>query len=110
MKTETTKYWVSNNMEDCCVKHKTRTPEEIRTLTNRLNRIEGQVKGLKKMVDDERYCVDIITQVSSVQAALSAFSRELLNSHIKSCVVEDIKEGNDEAVDELCDLLAKTMK
>ncbi len=55
MKTETTKYWVLNNMEDCCVKHKTRTPEEIRALTNRLNRIEGQVKGLKKMVDDERY-------------------------------------------------------
>ena len=70
-------------MEECCTKHKERSPEEIRALTNRLNRIEGQIKGLKKMIDEERYCVDIITQVSSVQAALNAFQRELLNSHIK---------------------------
>ena len=97
-------------MEECCVKHKTRTPEEVKSLTNRLNRIEGQVKGLKKMIEDERYCVDVITQVSSVQAALNAFLRELLNSHIKTCVVEDIQDGNTEAVDELCDLLARTMK
>ena len=86
-------------MEECCTKHKERSPEEIRALTNRLNRIEGQIKGLKKMIDEERYCVDIITQVSSVQAALNAFQRELLNSHIKSCVVTDIRNGNEEAVD-----------
>ena len=91
-------------MEECCTKHKERSPEEIRALTNRLNRIEGQIKGLKKMIDEERYCVDIITQVSSVQAALNAFQRELLNSHIKSCVVNDIRNGNEEAVDELCGL------
>lgn len=97
-------------MEECCTKHKERSPEEIRALTNRLNRIEGQIKGLKKMIDEDRYCVDIITQVSSVQAALNAFQRELLNSHIKSCVVNDIRNGNEEAVDELCDLLQKTMK
>lgn len=97
-------------MEECCVKHKERSPEEIRALTNRLNRIEGQIKGLKKMIDEDRYCVDIITQVSSVQAALNAFQRELLNSHIKSCVVNDIRNGNEEAVDELCGLLQKTMK
>ena len=97
-------------MEECCTKHKERSPEEIRALTNRLNRIEGQIKGLKKMIDEERYCVDIITQVSSVQAALNAFQRELLNSHIKSCVVTDIRNGNEEAVDELCGLLQKTMQ
>ena len=97
-------------MEDCCIKHKERSAEEIRSLTNRLNRIEGQIKGLKKMIEDERYCVDIITQVSSVQAAINAFERELLNSHIKSCVVDDIRNGNEEAVDELCELLQKTMR
>ena len=97
-------------MEDCCTKHKKRSDEEVRSLTIRLNRIEGQIKGLKKMIEDERYCVDIITQVSSVQAAINAFERELLNSHIKSCVVNDIRNGREEAVDELCDLLGKTMK
>ena len=102
--------------EGCCgcaeVRHKYRDKEggEYKGLISRLNRIEGQIKGLKKMIEDERYCVDIITQVSSVQAAINAFERELLNSHIKSCVVNDIRNGNVDAVDELCDLLGKTMK
>lgn len=97
-------------MESCCTKHKQRSPEEIKALTNRLNRIEGQIKGIRKMIEDDRYCVDIITQVSSVQAAVNAFTKELLSSHIKSCVVDDIRDGNDEAVNELCNLLQKTMK
>jgi len=97
-------------MENCCIKHKDRSREEIKSLTTRLNRIEGQVKGLKKMVEENRYCVDIITQVSSVQAALNAFNKSLLSNHIKSCVVEDIRNGNDNVVEELCDLLQKTMK
>lgn len=97
-------------MDNCCTKHKQRSPEEIKALTNRLNRIEGQIKGIRKMIEEERYCVDIITQVSSVQAAVNAFTKELLNSHIRSCVVDDIKAGNDEAVNELCNLLQKTMK
>ncbi len=97
-------------MSDNCCRHKQRSPQEIKKLTVRLNKIEGQIRGISKMIADDRYCVDILMQVSSVQASLNAFNRELLSSHIKSCVVDDIKSGNDEAVDELCDLLKKTMK
>lgn len=79
-------------------------------MVNRLNRIEGQICGIKKMLEANRYCPDILMQVSSVQSALNSFNKELLSSHIKSCVVDDIKEGNEEAVDELCELLKKTMK
>lgn len=93
-----------------CERHKHRSKEEYRSLTNRLNRIEGQIRGIRQMVDDERYCVDILTQVSAVQSALNAFNRELLTRHIKSCVMEDIKSGNDAAVDELCATLQKLMK
>ena len=93
-----------------CERHKHRSKEEYRSLTNRLNRIEGQIRGIRQMVDDERYCVDILTQVSAVQSALNAFNRELLTRHIKSCVTEDIKNGNDAAVDELCATLQKLMK
>ncbi len=96
-------------MEDCC-RHKQRSEEEIKSLTTRLNKIEGQIRGINKMITDDRYCVDILMQVSSVQSALNAFNKELLSSHIKSCVVDDIRNGKDEAVDELCELLKKTMK
>ncbi len=97
-------------MADCCVKHKDRSEEEIKDLVKRLNKIEGQIRGIKAMVEDNRYCVDIITQVSAVQSAINSFNKELLASHIKTCVVDDIKAGNEEAIDELCDLLKKTMK
>ena len=86
---------------DCAVKHKHRQAAEEKDLLNRLNRIEGQIRGIKSMVEDERYCVDILTQVSAVQAALNSFNKVLLSSHIKSCVVEQIQEGNLEAVDEM---------
>lgn len=76
----------------------------------RLAKIEGQVRGVKAMVEDDRYCVDILTQVSAIQAALNSFNKELLARHIKSCVADDIREGNEEAVDELCELLKKLMK
>ena len=96
-------------MDNCC-RHKQRSDEEISSLTKRLNKIEGQVRGINKMIADDRYCVDILMQVSSVQSALNAFTKELLSSHIKSCVVDDIRNGNEDAVDELCELLKKTMK
>ena len=92
------------------VKHKQRNETEKAELVKRLNRIEGQVRGVKSMVEDDRYCVDIVTQVSAIQAALNAFNKELLARHIKSCVADDIREGNEEAVDELCELLKKLMK
>ena len=87
------------------VRHKQREAEEKKKLI-----IEGQVRGVKAMVEDDRYCVDILTQVSAIQAALNSFNKELLSRHIKSCVSEDIREGKEEAVDELCDLLQKLMK
>lgn len=99
----------------CCgdkIKHKFRdkSGEEYKNLIRRLNRIEGQIRGIHKMVDDDRYCVDILTQVSAVQSALNAFTKELLQQHIHGCVVTDIKAGHDEVVDELCNLLQKVMK
>ena len=95
---------------DCAVKHKHRQAAEEKDLLNRLNRIEGQIRGIKSMVEDERDCVDILTQVSAVQAALNSFNKVLLSSHIKSCVVEQIQDGNLEAVDELCMTIQKVMK
>ena len=76
-----------NQEEGCTCRHKHREVTEERGLMNRLNRIEGQIRGIKSMVEDERYCVDIITQVAAVQAALNSFNKVLLERHIKSCVV-----------------------
>lgn len=97
------------NTEDS-TKHKQRDAAERKDLITRLNRIEGQVRGVKNMIEEDRYCVDIVTQVSAICAALNSFNKELLARHIKTCVSEDIREGREEAVDELCDLLKKLMK
>ena len=98
-------------MEQCCC-HKTkhRSDEEYKALINRLSRIEGQVRGVRKMVENDAYCVDILTQVSAIQAALNGFNRELLSNHIRTCVMDDIRNGNDEIVDELVQTLQKLMK
>lgn len=96
--------------QNCCIKKKHREETEYKKLIHRLNRIEGQVRGIRNMVEDERYCVDILTQVAAIQSALHAFNRELLTNHIKSCVVEEIREGDDQVVDELCDTIKKLMK
>jgi DNA-binding FrmR family transcriptional regulator len=98
-------------MSGCCEdKKKLRDEDEKRPLCNRLSRIEGQVRGLKKMLEDDAYCTDRLTQVSSVQAALGAFSRELLEGHIRGCVVSDIKSGEDSVVDDLIKTLQIMMK
>ena len=94
----------------CCHKTKHRSDEEYKALINRLSRIEGQVRGIRKMVETDAYCVDILTQVSAIQAALNAFNRELLANHIRTCVMNDIKNGNDEIVNELVQTLQKLMK
>ena len=96
--------------EGCCVKTKHRDSEEYKSLIHRLNRIEGQVLGIRSMLEEERYCVDILTQVSAIQSALNAFNKELLSNHIKTCVVEDIKKGDEAVVDELCDTIRRLMK
>ena len=93
-----------------CHKTKQRSTEEFTSLSNRLNRIEGQVRGLKKMLESDAYCADILIQVSAVQAALNAFNRELLANHIHSCVADDIRNGKDETIDELVQLLQKLMR
>lgn len=105
------------NMACCCrqdengrKKHKPRTPEQVKSLVTRLNRIDGQILGIKKMIEENRYCPDVLMQVSAVQASLNSFNKELLATHIRTCVVDDIREGKEEAVDELCELLKKTMK
>ena len=92
------------------IKCKCREEKEFKDLINRLSRIEGQVKGVKKMVEDDRYCIVIVTQVSAIQAALNSFNKVLLSNHIKSCVVDDIKKGSEETVDELCATLQKLMR
>ena len=94
---------------DCC-RHKHREANEVEALTKRLNRIEGQVRGIRGMVENEAYCTDILTQVSAVQSALNAFSRELLANHIRTCVVTDIQNGQLEVVDDLLATIQKLMK
>ena len=98
----------------CCgneERHQHRNLTEEKDLLKRLNRIEGQVRGIKAMVEDERYCVDILNQVSAVQAALNGFSRVLLSNHIKTCVIDEIEAGNaEETVEELCKTIQKLMK
>ena len=95
---------------DVCEKKKMRTEKEFRALLNRLSRIEGQVRGIRNMVESDAYCTDILMQVSAINAALNAFNKELLSEHIKSCVTEDIKHGKQETVDELIKTVQKLMK
>ena len=87
-----------------------RTEEEYKKLIHRLNRIEGQVRGIRRMIEQEAYCTDILVQSSAVTAAIGAFNRELLSAHIHTCVAEDIRQGNDEVIDELMETLRKMMK
>lgn len=94
----------------CCEKTKIRTEDEYKKLINRLNRIEGQVRGIRNMIERNAYCTDVLMQVSAVNAALNAFNKELLSSHIKTCVAEDIRNGKDETIDELVLTLQKLMK
>ena len=85
-------------------------PEEYKALLNRLNRIEGQVRGIRGMLEKDAYCVDILVQVAAANAALNSFSRELLAQHIGSCVADDLRAGSDEKLEELLRLLPKLMK
>ncbi len=93
-----------------CHKTKERGEEEYKRLIHRLNRIEGQIRGIRGMVEKSAYCPDILLQVAAANAALNAFSRELLSSHIRTCVVRDIRAGQDDVVDELVTTLQKLMK
>lgn len=95
-----------------CCQHKTKQRDEMeyKSLYHRLNRIEGQVRGVKRMLEEDYYCVDILTQVSAIMAALKSFNCQLLESHINSCVSENLKNGNMEVVPELMDVIKKMIK
>ncbi len=94
----------------CCNKTKKREADEYKSLINRLSRIEGQIRGIKGMVENDAYCIDILVQSAAVNAAVNAFNKELLSNHIRTCVAQDIRDGNDEVIDELLSALQKLMK
>lgn len=97
--------------EQCCCKKKTmRSENERRKLLNRLSRMEGQIRGLKGMVEENAYCNDILIQSAAVTAAMNAFNRELLASHIRQCVATELREGREDVVDELVETIQKLMK
>ncbi|MBO6159551.1 MAG: metal-sensing transcriptional repressor [Firmicutes bacterium] len=91
-------------------KKKARSEKEVKRMLNRLSRIEGQVRGMKKMVEENRYCIDILIQAEAVSAAINAFNKELMSEHIRTCVAENIKAGNDEVIEELVKTLQRLMK
>ena len=94
----------------CSQRKKERTPEEYTKLIHRLNRIEGQIRGIRGMVENNAYCPDILMQSAAVTAAMNAFNKELQASHIRTCVAQDIRDGKDEVIDELVQTLQKLMK
>lgn len=96
--------------ECCSTKTKERSEEEYKSLIHRLNRIEGQVRGIRGMVERDAYCTDILVQCAAVTAAMNAFNKELLSNHIRTCVAHNIREGNDDVIDELVVTLQKLMK
>jgi DNA-binding FrmR family transcriptional regulator len=98
-------------MADCCCERtKHRDDKEYKDLMNRLKRIEGQVRGIQSMLEKDAYCPDVLVQVSAVNSALNSFSKKLLASHMKSCVVDDIRNGREDTIDELVETLQKVMK
>ena len=103
-----------NNKEtkSCCCSHKKkeRSAQEQKALLNRLSRIEGQIRGIRRMVEEDSYCTDILTQSAAITAAMNAFNKELLANHIRTCVMDDIKAGKDETVDDLVATIQKLMK
>jgi len=98
------------NCPCCSGKHKERQEKEKKDLMNRLKRIEGQVRGIEAMIENDAYCNDVLIQSAAVNAAMNAFNKELLASHIRGCVARDIREGRDEVIDELVTTLQKLMK
>ena len=96
--------------ESCRDRHKVRTQEEIKALTNRLCRIEGQIRGIRQMIENDAYCNDVLTQSAAAGAALNAFNRELIAAHLRGCVAKDLREGDESVIEELLGTLQKMMK
>ncbi len=95
---------------EACGRTTVRTEEQKRKLLNRLNRIEGQVRGIKKMIETDAYCNDVLIQAAAVASAMDAFNREVLRAHLHSCVIRDIRDGRDEVADELMETLERLMR
>lgn len=100
----------NEKVECCCCKKTERSDEERKKLIHRLNRIEGQIRGIRSMVERDAYCPDILTQSAAVNAAVNAFNKDLIAGHIHHCVVRDVREGNEDVIDELVVTLQKLMK
>jgi DNA-binding FrmR family transcriptional regulator len=100
------------SVRSCCMSGRTkeRAEKEYKDLINRLARIEGQIRGIRGMIENDAYCVDVLTQVQAARSSLSSFSRVLLSNHVRTCVKEDISQGSDEKLNELVDLLQKMLK
>jgi DNA-binding FrmR family transcriptional regulator len=98
------------NEASCCAKTKERSDQEYKDLIHRLNRVEGQIRGIRGMVERDAYCIDILVQVAAANAALNSFGKVLLANHIKTCVTQDIREGKEETVDELVSILQRFMR
>lgn len=94
----------------CCGRKRHRTEEEYKRLMNRLNRIEGQIRGVKGMLENDAYCTDIVLQVSAINAALNSFNKALLAEHIRTCVADDIRNGKDETIEDLVNTVTRLMK
>ena len=101
---------MAKEKDDCCMRTKERSEEEVRDLIHRLNRVECQIRGIRGMIEKNAYCVDILNQVSAANSALNSFTRVLLENHIRSCVTEDIRDGKDDKLEELLATLQKLMK
>ena len=101
---------MAKEKDDCCMRTKERSEEEVRDLIHRLNRVEGQIRGIRGMIEKNAYCVDILNQVSAANSALNSFTRVLLENHIRSCVTEDIRDGRNDKLEELLGTLQKLMK
>lgn len=102
---------MAEEIKCCCGnKKKERTEKEDKDLLNRLNRVEGQIRGIKRMVEEDCYCPDIMVQVAAANAALKSFNKVLLANHIRTCVADDMREGKDETIEELIETLGKVMK
>lgn len=97
-------------MEECCHRTKERSEQEYKDLIHRLNRIEGQIRGIRNMVEKNAYCPEILTQVAAANAALNSFNKVLLANHIRTCVAQDIRQGKEETLDELVATMQKLMK
>ena len=107
---ETAQAEAETESSSCCCRHKKRSEEEYKSLIHRLNRIEGQIRGIRGMVEKDIYCADILVQVAAVNSALNGFSKELLAQHVRTCVADDLRAGSEEKLDELIKLLPKLMK